>query len=326
MGLRRAQGGAAVVLACLVFIHTLGAARAGGGGPAAAPGKGQCSMFGVCGFRADGGALNCANATPAAKPSPQLSKDIQALCPALWDGAGGPAGAFCCSEEQFGILKSQVQQGVNFLLGCPACKNNFLHLFCTLACSPDQSLFTRVVATAPAASNNATAVTELDYLVSEGFGSGMYDSCKDVKFSAMNVKAMDFVGGGATSYQAWLDFLGLVKDKQPSHMGSPFQINFPPGPAPKGHAAMNDTAVGCAGGAFGCSCGDCPSAPGCAPPAPPPTPPPPGCPAVGMEGRGAPHCLDLGLGAAYLLLIVPLAYIAEKGAPSAVLRALGRRS
>ena len=37
---------------------------------------------------------------------------------------------------------------------------------------------------------------------------------------------MSFIGGGATNYQQWLDFLGLVKDARPVPVGSPFQQNF----------------------------------------------------------------------------------------------------
>ena len=65
-------------------------------------------------------------------------------------------------------------------------------------------------------------VTELDQLVSDKYGSGFYDSCKDVKFGATNSDAMDFIGGGAKNYTAFLAFLG-----HKSLLGSPFQINFP---------------------------------------------------------------------------------------------------
>jgi Niemann-Pick C1 protein len=65
-------------------------------------------------------------------------------------------------------------------------------------------------------------VTELDQLVSDEYGSGFYDSCKDVKFGAANSNAMDFIGGGAKNYTNFLKFLG---DEKP--FGSPFQINFP---------------------------------------------------------------------------------------------------
>lgn len=99
-------------------------------------------------------------------------------------------------------------------------------------------------------------VTELDNLWSDGYGKGFYDSCKDVKLGATGGKAMDFIGGGAKNYVAFLKFLG---DKK--FLGSPFQINFPrlaarkffgmraADPAPK---SCNDTDE-----AYRCACVDC---------------------------------------------------------------------
>lgn len=100
-------------------------------------------------------------------------------------------------------------------------------------------------------------VTELDYFVSEEFGSGFYDSCKDVKFSATNGYVMDLIGGGAKDYPAFLKFLG---DEKP--FGSPFQMNFPAGDELKAPMKQmdespkrcNDTDV-----AYRCACVDCPS-------------------------------------------------------------------
>lgn len=43
-------------------------------------------------------------------------------------------------------------------------------------------------------------VKSIDFLVTEEFGVKFYDSCKDVKFAALNTRAMDFVGGGAKNY------------------------------------------------------------------------------------------------------------------------------
>ena len=59
-------------------------------------------------------------------------------------------------------------------------------------------------------------------------------SCKDVTFSAANIPAMSFLGGGAKNYKEWFDFMGLVKDKRDPPAGSPFQIDFPDCPAPGG--------------------------------------------------------------------------------------------
>lgn len=108
-----------------------------------------------------------------------------------------------------------------FISSCPACKENFFNLFCTFTCSPDQSLFINVTQTEK--SNGEDRVTELDQLVSDEYGSGFYDSCKDVKFGATNSNAMTYIGGGAKDYTAFLAFLG----KKNPPFGSPFQINFP---------------------------------------------------------------------------------------------------
>lgn len=57
-----------------------------------------------------------------------------------------------------------------------------------------------------------------------------YCGClQDVKFGAANLPAMKFIGGGAQSYQEWLDFLGQLKDERVPPVGSPFQQNFRPG-------------------------------------------------------------------------------------------------
>ena len=91
----------------------------------------------------------------------------------------------------------QIQQGLIFLLGCPACAHNFRcapasclhtpavkdvcvalamhgplmspedvlgccrHFFCTLTCSPDQSLFANVTAVQRAPDTNAISVLEV---------------------------------------------------------------------------------------------------------------------------------------------------------------------
>jgi len=94
-------------------------------------------------------------------------------------------------------------------------------------------------------------------LWSDDYGKGFYNSCKDVKFGATGGKAMDFIGGGAKNYTAFLKFLGDTK-----LLGSPFQINFPrpatekfanmtaADPVPK---ACNDTDEN-----YKCACVDCP--------------------------------------------------------------------
>ncbi len=99
-------------------------------------------------------------------------------------------------------------------------------------------------------------VTELDNLWSDRYGSGFYDSCKDVKFGATGGKAMDFVGGGAKNYTNFLKFLGDVK-----FLGSPFQINFPRSSAREftDMTAMDQVPKACndTNEAYRCACIDC---------------------------------------------------------------------
>ena len=73
----------------------------------------------------------------------------------------------------------------------------------------------------------------------------------------------------------------------------------------EGIAPLNSSIPSCGEGALACSCGDCPSAPGCEPPPPPPPPAPAGCPAVGTTSLS---CTDLSLAALYvgLLACLPL--------------------
>jgi len=87
-----------------------------------------------------------------------------------------------------------------------------------------------------------------------------------VVYGLLNIKAMQLVGGGAQNFQQWFDFLGLIKDKQPTRIGAPFQMDFPGEQnTPAGMAAMNESIPACWDSAFKCSCGDCPDAPTCIP-------------------------------------------------------------
>ena len=154
-------------------------------------------------------------------------------------------------------LSSNLKQAENIIASCPACKENFFNLFCTFTCSPDQSLFVNVTATGQSTSKK-TVVTELDNLWSNSYGSGFYDSCKEVKLGATGGKAMDFIGGGAKNYTEFLKFLGEKK-----LLGSPFQINFPrpKGLETDGMKAANFSTKACndTDKAFRCACVDCPA-------------------------------------------------------------------
>lgn len=178
---------------------------------------GRCAIRGHCGAQSLFGAqLPCPDNDVAETPSADLRAQIVSLCGAEWAET-----KVCCRKEQVETLKSNLDKARNIISACPACAKNFFDLFCTFTCSPDQSLFVNVTATV--AKGEKFLVTELDQLVSDAYGAGFYESCKDVKFGATGGKAMDFIGGGAKNYTQLLKFLG---DKRP-FLGSPFQINFP---------------------------------------------------------------------------------------------------
>ncbi|KAL5621904.1 hypothetical protein BROUX41_005849 [Berkeleyomyces rouxiae] len=214
---------------------------------------GRCAMRGQCGAKSwFGKQLPCVDNGLAEDPEAETRKLLVDLCGPKWS-----TGPVCCSSEQVAALKSEMSTPNQIVGSCPACKDNFFNLFCTFTCSPDQSLFLNVTQSMFKAGKNM--VTELDQLISSEYGSGFYDSCKDVKFGPSNANAMDFIGGGAKNYSQLLKFLGDEKA-----VGSPFQINFPPA------KTYNDPNMGALeemkspkkcndeDPSFRCACVDCP--------------------------------------------------------------------
>jgi Niemann-Pick C1 protein len=72
-------------------------------------------MYDVCGHRADGDALDCANNTRAVAPSGELALVLQATCPTLWSEQGGMNGSYCCSARQVEILQNSVSGAVELV-------------------------------------------------------------------------------------------------------------------------------------------------------------------------------------------------------------------
>jgi hypothetical protein len=50
-------------------------------------------------------------------------------------------------------------------------------------------------------------VDGIDFFITDGFGEGLYDSCKDVKFGTMNSRALEFIGAGAQNFKGNLILL-----------------------------------------------------------------------------------------------------------------------
>ncbi|KAG6783580.1 hypothetical protein POTOM_009236 [Populus tomentosa] len=263
-----------------------------------------CAMYDICGAREDGKVVNCPFGSPSVKyvlllllflfiyqPDDLLSQKIQSLCPTI-------TGNVCCSEAQFETLRSQVQQAIPFLVGCPACLRNFLNLFCELTCSPHQSMFINVTSTDKVKGN--LTVSGIDFYVYDSFGEGLYESCKDVKFGTMNSRAINFIGAGAKNFTEWYAFIGR---RAPLNVpGSPYAMTFKPSaPESSGMKPMNVSTYSCGDISLGCSCGDCPQSPVCANTDPPPHHEGASC-AVRIGSLKA-KCVDFILTILYVILV-----------------------
>ncbi|KAJ6731185.1 PATCHED FAMILY PROTEIN [Salix viminalis] len=250
-----------------------------------------CAMYGICGAREDGKVVNCPFGSPSVKPDDLLSQKVQSLCPTI-------TGNVCCSEAQFETLRSQVQQAIPFLVGCPACLRNFLNLFCELTCSPHQSMFINVTSTDKVKGN--LTVSGIEFYVYDAFGEGLYESCKDVKFGTMNSRALNFIGAGAKNFTEWYAFIGR---RAPLNLpGSPYAMTFKPSaPESSGMKPMNVSTYSCGDISLGCSCGDCPQSPVCANTDPPPHQAGASC--TVRIGSFKAKCVDFILTILYVILV-----------------------
>ncbi|OVA00612.1 Sterol-sensing domain [Macleaya cordata] len=250
-----------------------------------------CAMYEICGKRSDGKVLNCPYGSPSVKPDDLLSSKIQSLCPTI-------SGNVCCTELQFETLRSQVQQAIPFLVGCPACLRNFLNLFCELSCSPNQSQFINVTSISKV--NNNLTVDGIDFYVTDAFGEELYNSCKDVKFGTMNTRAIEFIGAGAKNFKEWFAFIGHQAGLNVP--GSPYAMNFrSAAPPSSGMKPMNVSVYSCGDTSLGCSCGDCPSSPTCSSSTPPSPHKKRSCSI--RIGSLKVKCLDFSLAILYIVLV-----------------------
>ncbi|KAF2396934.1 niemann-pick C type protein family [Trichodelitschia bisporula] len=218
-------------------------------GPTAKHEAGRCALRGNCGSDSFfGPQLPCPDNEFAEDPEPAVREKLLSICGEQWADK-----QVCCREEQLDTLKSNLKTADQLISSCPACRENFVNLFCTFTCSADQSLFVNVTQTKQ--KGDKLIVTELDYLVSDEYGVGFYNSCSEVKFGPTNSRAMDLIGGGAKNFTQFLKFLG---DKK--FGGSPFQLNFPrPSLGFPGMKAMDKETHPCddSDPKYRCACVDC---------------------------------------------------------------------
>ncbi|KAF2760450.1 multidrug efflux transporter AcrB transmembrane domain-containing protein [Pseudovirgaria hyperparasitica] len=214
--------------------------------------EGRCAIRGHCGKESWLGAeIPCVDNGFAERPDDDARDKLVALCGEEWADTD-----VCCSSGQIDDMAANFGRVNAFVAGCPACKKNFYNLFCTFTCSPDQSTFVNVTEIAPY--KNTFRSMAVDVLITDKFGTGFYDSCKDVKFGPTNNNAMALIGGGAHNFTEFFKFLG--KKQPPFH--SPFQIDFPRSDEKKfSGMKFNDPIVRACNDhdpAYRCACVDCP--------------------------------------------------------------------
>lgn len=134
---------------------------------------GYCVTYGKC---TDQG-LPCVNNTvaPPRDQSTAFSADLLKTCPHLATETN-----LCCDSNQLEFLMSSaaVAGMESIVAGCPSCLTNLRALFCDLACSPDQSLFTEVVESLSGAV--PTYVTKFNHYLSNHFAKTVHKSCVNV--------------------------------------------------------------------------------------------------------------------------------------------------
>ncbi|KAF8607954.1 multidrug efflux transporter AcrB transmembrane domain-containing protein [Ceratobasidium sp. AG-I] len=210
-------------------------------------GQSQCSMRGKCGTKY-GKPLPC----PYDGPPKELDDEGKDLLASVC-GPQFTQGPVCCTTEQILTLKSNFQTPDQLVTSCPACRNNFHEFYCHFTCSPNQADFVTVTSTDTAGEHET--VSSVDFRVADSYGTGFFDSCKNVKFGGINDNAMMLIGGGATNYLDFLDFMGTVRPQ-----GSPFKIHFPPPQNFSLDTALDASARECAAPGLDsrCTCVDCP--------------------------------------------------------------------
>ncbi|CAN8001198.1 unnamed protein product [Ixodes pacificus] len=186
----------------------------------------SCEFRGHCANDADTDkAIPCAvHQDAVALETPTSWQAFADLCPQL-AAEIHPDRKVCCDVSQVEDLARELEQPARLgMAKCPGCMLNFRDFLCRMTCSPKQSDFLAVNATAR--EGIGPHVVEMIYAVREEFAQGVYDSCKDVRSVVLGIKLMTLMCGGRVfgcSPQRWLEFLGSTA---PEGGYSPFKIHY----------------------------------------------------------------------------------------------------
>ena len=160
------------------------------------------------------------------------------------------------------------------LARCPSCLRNFINLFCSLTCDPQQSGFMAALDFKPYLKAGQMGITSIAYAVAPTYADTMFNSCKDVQNPNSNQRAIGILcNSDSCTPKKWLKFLGSTKENDQV----PFDIDYKITAEPYVYNAtlpplipMNVTSFACSESVdnetSACSCQDCDSV---CPPLPP---------------------------------------------------------
>lgn len=117
--------------------------------------EGHCIWYGQCN---DDGlhSQNCLYDGPAKILDKNGTKILENYCPHLMNNNGDPKGnvTTCCDRTQLETFDANIQPAANFLARCPSCYRNLVRHLCEFTCSPYQSSFMHINATAKNSNNS----------------------------------------------------------------------------------------------------------------------------------------------------------------------------
>ena len=245
----------------------------------------NCIWYGECGEsgQGDDGRYNCKYTGPAKPQTDRAYLDFyKELCPQLYKEQVNPQTNetyvdTCCDMAQLVRYNKQLSVPKQLMLRCPSCYLNFRTFLCDFTCSPKQADFMQITQESDFNATTQQVVT-LTYYITNSSTTEMYDSCKDVQYSASNQKIMDLLCGTSVddcTPEKFVTFLGTNPETpfifNMNLTDDPFQLNETVRITP-----ANSTMYSCSRpfstwflNATACGCSDCQDV--CPVPQPPPT-------------------------------------------------------
>lgn len=214
-----------------------------------------CAVYGVCGTNKYG-PVPCPANIEAQPVYDELSPMLAAECPALFEQVEKRGNKTCCNLIELNVTMKFLDTFYSDLKSCPTCFENLKSFWCTMACSPDQSIFQIVTAVQELLPDRMdqnlwqTGIAALDVWLDPSAPEELYTSCKDVRVGDGTAMALF---GNAENATEMLNTMG----RSGFNGGTvPFQLNFKlekPAHFEAGKVPLSPCEASC-------SCSDCPAA------------------------------------------------------------------